>query len=385
MRLRNITLIAVARSSQMFVLGFLTWYLPITIEESLGLPTLGLTYSASCALSGFAGLVGGALSDSLGRRPVIVAGSAAMLLGALLVALAPLCGAGALALSALLLFGLQHLGDAAMDSALYESAEEDSLGRALAAVFVAGALSGSAGSAVLGFTAERDVALVGALVLAVALTCFASSALLEETAQGRGALSVRGSGERVAEWFKSMGSVPLAVLSLTVLMAVEVDSTLNLYPVFMKDVQGFAEREVGLVYGAIPVMQALIYPLAGSAVDKLGAPRAACAVLLIQSAGVAGFAALGRPYAALALLAASGAGAVFNIAYRAMVVSSASASARGTTVALVYVVWDLATVPAPALGAMLYTLDPRLPFFLASLTLGLVAIIALSAYHRPVN
>jgi len=38
LRLRNITLIAVARSSQMFVLGFLTWYLPIAIEGSSAFP-----------------------------------------------------------------------------------------------------------------------------------------------------------------------------------------------------------------------------------------------------------------------------------------------------------------------------------------------------------
>jgi len=136
----------------------------------------------------------------------------------------------------------------------------------------------------------------------------------------------------------------------------------------MKEVKDFSEDAIASIYGAIPLLQTLLYPFAGIVVDRLGAKMVTSIALLVMGTANACFVALSQPaYAGAALAAASALGALYNVAYRALLIQKAPREAKASGIALANTVWDIVEVFAPSVGALLWTLNPYLPFCLAVL------------------
>jgi len=372
---RNYVLIVLGRSALMFVSGFLAWYMPLKIEEEFGPGVLGLIFSAASAASIVVGSLGGVLSDGVGRKPVVVLDSALTLFGVVLLVLGCTALPILLPVSALVIYGFARIGDAAAEALIYESVDVNALGRALSAMFAAGSIAAGAGSIVLGYAVRKGIGYAAALLIISASLYVLTSILIKET------LNERKGVFRCVDVVHRLGGAVRALidvlrraeegfllLTITALMSLGIGSTVYLYPAFMKEVKGFSEDVIASIYGAIPLLQTLLYPFAGVAVDRLGAEKATSIALLAMGAANACFVALNQPaYAGAALAAASALGALYNVAYRALLIQRAPREAKASGIALANTVWDVVGVFAPSVGALLWTLNPYLPFCLAVL------------------
>lgn len=382
---RNYILVALGRSALMFINGFLIWYLPLSIGKAFNVKILGLTYSAASLVSIVIGFLGGLLSDSIGRKLVIIMDSVLTLLGVLFFVLGYLTSPILLLLSALVLYGFARIGDAAIEATIYESVNEQFLGRAISIMFTVGAIAASVGSIILGNMIRHNIELAVMLLIISSSMYVLASIFLKETIIRRRKVKRVGILQKLKEIIRNfvrgfyLARVGLLLpLIITVLMSFEVGSTFYLYPTFMRKIKDFTEATISVVYGAIPLLQTMVYPFAGIVVDKLGARRSAFITLFLQAVAVACFIVLTEPvYAGLALVTASGIGAIYNVAYRTLVIGRAPEESRATGIALINTTWDIVQTIAPTIGALLWTINPYLPFYLAVTLLYTAALTTL--------
>jgi len=366
----------------MFVNGFLIWYLPLVIKEKFGAGLLGLTFSIASMLSTTVGFLGGVLSDNIGRKPVIVLDSILTFFGIVLFVLGYTINSVLLLLSALALYGFARIGDAVIETVIYESVDEAFLGRALSIMFTIGAIAASAGSITLGYIVKQTVVLASMLLIISSLLYILISILLKETIVKKEKIDLahklKDTLRNLINGLKSIRGGILLPLIITIFMSLEVGSTLYLYPAFMKDIKRITENLIGIIYGVIPLLQTFIYPFAGVVVDKIGAKRTVTLTLFLQATAVTCFVLLEEPvYAGLALVTASGIGAIYNIAYRTLLIQRAPKDAKATGIAFINTVWDIIEILAPSIGALLWLLSPYLPFYFAItllLSLGLITL-----------
>ncbi|MET1101606.1 MAG: MFS transporter, partial [Pyrodictiaceae archaeon] len=319
---RNYMLIVLARAALMFANGLLAWYLPLVIKERFGPGILGLTFSMASMLSTAVGLLGGVLGDNIGRKPVIVLDSILTFSGIVFFVLGYTAEPVLLLLSALALYGFARIGDAVIETVVYESVDEEFLGRALSIMFTAGAIAASMGSIILGHIIKQAAEPAAILLVTSSSLYMLTSILLEETiAEKAGVLGrvslvykLKDAIRTLTDGSRLVKEGILLPLIITVLMCLEVGSTLYLYPAFMKEVKGFTQDIMSIIYGVIPLLQAFIYPFAGVIVDKVGAKKAVSLTLFLQAIALTCFVTIAEPlYAGLALVIASGIGAVYNV------------------------------------------------------------------------
>ncbi len=384
---RNYALIVLARTSLMFVDGFLMWYLPLTIKERFDPSILGLTFSTASILSMVIGFLGGILGDNIGRKPVIILDSILTFFGVALFVLGHTTWPVLLLLSALALYGFARIGDAVVEAVVYESVNEGFLGKALSVMFTAGAIAASVGSITLGHIIKERFELVVILLIISSSLYILASILLKETITRKERVlryadimyRLKNTIETLINRLRYVKEGILLPLIITILMSLEVGSTLYLYPVFMKEIKGFTESVISVIYGVIPLSQTFVYPFAGVIVDRIGAKKAVSLTLFMQGVAVICFVSITKPvYASLALIMASGIGAIYNVAYRTLLIQRASREAKATEIALVNTAWDVTEVLAPSIGAILWVLNPYLPFYLAVLiliSLGLTTLV----------
>jgi len=373
---RNYVLIVLGRSALMFVSGFLLWYLPMKIEEEFGPGVLGLIFSAASAASIVVGSLGGILSDSVGRKPVVVLDSVLALFGVVLLVLGCATLPILLLVSALVIYGFARIGDAAVEALIYESVDESTLGRALSVMFAAGSIAAGAGSIVLGYAVREEIEYAATLLIVSASLYVLTSAFIRETLSEKRVTLMRINMTRkledtikvLIEGLRSAKEGILLLLIITAMMSLEVGSTMYLYPVFMRGVKGFSESAIAAIYGVIPLLQTFVYPFAGVVVDRFGAKKVAFTALLLMGVANACFVAIAEHvYAGSALVAASAIGSMYNVAYRALLIQKSPREAKAAGIALANTVWDVVGVFAPSVGALLWTLNPYLPFCLAVL------------------
>jgi len=178
---RNYVLLVLGRTALMFISGFLAWYMPLKIEEGFGPGVLGLIFSAASAASIVVGSLGGVLSDGVGRKPVVVLDSVLTLFGVVILILGCATLPILLPVSALVIYGFARIGDAAVETLIYESVDGNVLGRALSAMFAAGSIAAGAGSIVLGYAVREGIGYAATLLIISASLYILTSIFIRET------------------------------------------------------------------------------------------------------------------------------------------------------------------------------------------------------------
>jgi len=132
---------------------------------------------------------------------------------------------------------------------------------------------------------------------------------------------------------------------------------------------------ISIVYGLIPLLQTIIYPFSDIIVDKFDIRKVVSIILLFQSIALTCFILIPDPlYSSLALVTASGLGAIYNIAYRTLIVKSCPEESKATSIALINDTWNIVQIIAPSVGALLWTINSYLPFYLSVIPLLLTSI-----------
>lgn len=363
--------------------GYMTVFPMYMISLGYSMEDLGLVIAASGLLSAAILPALGALTDRYGPRLMVVA-SGLMQVAAVAMA-AYTSGLPGLAAS-YTLFLLSFLsGQPARMSFLARAVEEGFLGRAIgvtSSIFsmsrLAGPVAGGLLAEVLGFTPAFQALAASSAVGLALFTAFSAGVALRPLARvpslreaytgllrpGRGMARVLGyvAVDRMgwSLWFPMLSG--------------------HLYGF------GFSESEAGLVVTVSGVVQTLLLPPAGAAVDKLGPARvlaASEALGVLSALAFAEPATAYRAYAGAVLMGASI--ALWVPGYNSLVARAGGGG--GEAYAAANTVRSVAGAPSPYIGGLIYdAVSPAATFALSAVILaaaGAYAWLALTGLERP--
>jgi MFS family permease len=350
-------------------------FLPIYLKE-LGYSAIGISALAAArqAAGLVASLVGGSLSDRLGRKWTILAGEAGFLLGSLAFLasqqrwIAPLWAASGFGL------GLHTLGG---QSYLVDVAQSGSLGVWSALYNWGYTLGGALSSPIVGFLLDRgDYRVFGATCAGLALATMTANALaLPQTRVPR-----IESAEARNPLFGYAGIAtrsPVIVLALLrFLPTLYWGMALVLIPLLL-DASGATKTAIAL-YATISQMIAALAQLAtGRAADALGPEHPTIAVLAALVASILGIAAYPRQQLALLAFGTVSTAAAWSLStllplWTARVTAPQE---RGRVLGWVHLWWNAAMIAGSMAAGPLLKQWTSLPFVVAgTLNLGTIAL-----------
>jgi len=329
-------------------------------------------------------ILGGALTDRLGRKAIVVAGTFGMAAGYVLVGLAPRWDQVVAAICLVWMIGaLQWPALAAM---VAESVPENERGRAMG-LLEAGSMIGLTLGPLIG---ERVCAveplsrawrhlLLGSMAVYSLCGC-ARWALLRETR----AQTPETQGPAAFPWRAVLLPLAVTVFTFATFFLTTDGPVLGLY---VKDDVGGGPETVQTVgfYGGLAAIAGALG--AGFLADRLGAGRTMLLTSVVSAFLIAPMAAgLFKPRSELTLFALLFIpGEAYIVAYQKLITSLAPRSRRGLSVGVVGSAVGLAASWAMVLGGELYTRGHRLPF-VAALTVQVAAVlVGLTLLRRRYN
>ena len=353
-------------------------FFPVYLAE-LGHSTVMIsTLAAVNQLMGLlASLIGGTLSDTLGRKWTFLAGEAGLLFGSLIfVSSQPRWIAVLWAISGFGL-GLYTLGG---QSYLMDAAQENALGVFSALYNWGYTLGGALGSPLAGFLLDRgDYGAFGASCVVFALATMAANVLVlpQTRAQGKKETRLRqplfGYGEIATR-------PPVIVLALLrFLPTLYWGMALVLIPLLL-DASQASKTTIALYATVSQVIAALSQVATGHVADRLGIRRPTIVLLATLVVGILGLGAYPRQSSALFIFGTLSTAAAWSLSTLLPLWAAriAAPQERGRVLGWVHLWWNAAMIIGSTAGGILIQQWLSLPFLIAG-ALNLASI-ALAVY-----
>lgn len=371
-RIPNVAVLALSSVPSGISYGFLYWTLPLIVEEIGQTMLVGLSYTLALLISVPILLLGGIVADAYGRKPVIIAGTGIHTFGVLLLAIFPY-NRYSVVIAVILIQGIATITSPLESTLIADAAEEDLRGTAYSVVFVSWLLSAAFGSFALAYLNELlNIGFALTLCSFLGATALLLQLRLRETIMKKelSKSEIRKTVSGLRDLFTEKFVILLSVMTIIVSIETTVDDPY--YSIFMESILGLKKSHIGLIFGLIPLAQATLQPIAGRLTDRFGPQVSLILGNLGGAIAIYFFACLLDPfYAMLFLLLASSFGAFHNIGFTTLTSLQTRKEHRATFFSAMDVLWLLTAIPAPTLGAFLWGISPRSPFY-ASVSLSLL-------------
>jgi len=365
--------------------------------QSLGADTkqIGLFFTASAVAPLVLQIVGGFVSDSIGRLKAVAIGSIAGSIGYVLYAVAPVWGWLLVGHAVASLAGC--FVAPSFQAFIAEQSTEKTRARVFAVSESAFAVVGIVGPPIGGFLSQR---------YGFRLMFVAAGALYLAATVIRMAMAVR-SRNRLSSTYhapqkmtlaclkSSMGAMVALVLSGGVMTWLFLSDSVNdvafsianhFDPIYQSNIIGMSNIQITWVISAFSIVRMIALPFGGVFADKAGERAGICLGHLLCGLGGALFL-LGTAYPHFVLVwALYGLGvALLSPAYNSLVSKEVPIGMRGTAFGLVSTTLGIASLPAPYIGGLMWArFGPRAPFvlpLLASLSMAAILWFRLPGRH----
>jgi MFS family permease len=357
--------------------------------QSLGADTkqIGLFFTASAVAPLVLQIVGGFVSDSIGRLKAVAIGSIAGSIGYVLYAVAPVWGWLLVGHAVASLAGC--FVAPSFQAFIAEQSTEKTRARVFAVSESAFAVVGIVGPPIGGFLSQR---------YGFRLMFVAAGALYLAATVIRMAMAVR-SRNRLSSTYhapqkmtlaclkSSMGAMVALVLSGGVMTWLFLSDSVNdvafsianhFDPIYQSNIIGMSNIQITWVISAFSIVRMIALPFGGVFADKAGERAGICLGHLLCGLGGALFL-LGTAYPHFVLVwALYGLGvALLSPAYNSLVSKEVPIGMRGTAFGLVSTTLGIASLPAPYIGGLMWArFGPKAPFVLPLLaSLSMAAIL----------
>lgn len=389
-----LTLIA----SWLFV--YFTFSLVFSFESpyfrELGAPPsiIGLMGSVGAAMLGLVRIPGAYIADKYGRKQIIVTMTFAIALSYLFYAFAP---DWRFVLIGMIISNLSLIYQPALDAILADSVPPEKRGMGYAATNVIPNIPTIFAPAVAGLLVETHGIVPGMrIVYLIVFLCLMAAAVirllfLRETLEKPQEIKL---GEMKAAFQNSLGAIAeawrdmpknLKFLTVAFLVSAFEEPMFRMFTsLYVFDVIMVSKMEWGLVNTAsVATTLALGFPL-GKLVDMIGRRRAILLayLLFIPSSLLFVFSGSFAELIVIYMMFAIG-GCLIMPAYNALLADMIPREKRGRILGTIVTLNILATVPASALGGLLYDVGPAYPFFFAIVLGTTVSLIILLTVREP--
>ena len=357
--------------------------------QSLGADTkqIGLFFTASAVAPLVLQIVGGFVSDSIGRLKAVAIGSIAGSIGYVLYAVAPVWGWLLVGHAVASLAGC--FVAPRFQAFIAEQSTEKTRARVFAVSESAFAAEGIGGPPIGGFLSQR---------YGFRLMFVAAGALYLAATVIRMAMAVRSRNQSsstyhapqkmtLASLKSSMGAMVALVLSGGVMTWLFLSDSVNdvafsianhFDPIYQSNIIGMSNIQITWVISAFSTVRMIALPFGGVFADKAGERAGICLGHLLCGLGGALFL-LGTAYPHFVLVwALYGLGvALLSPAYNSLVSKEVPIGMRGTAFGLVSTTLGIASLPAPYIGGLMWArFGPKAPFVLPLLaSLSMAAIL----------
>jgi len=337
-------------------------FFPIYIQElGYGAALISMLSAMGMALSMLASLVGGTLSDRLGRKWTLLLGNVGFILGGLLFLTPGLGWIGTLWAVSGFCMGLHTLGG---QSYLVDSAPSGYLGLSTALYNWGYTLGGALSSPVVGYVLDRwDYGAFGGSLTAFALLAVAINALYLPRLHAPARHSA--AGPKALFGYATLARRPIVVL----LVAMRFLPTLayGVATVFLPLLLDSAGATKTVVAAYVTVSQAvasLAQVIVGRAADRWGAKWPTLLVYATLVVSVLGTGSLADRLWAVFAFGTAGAAAAWSLStlLPGWVAQVTEASERGRVLGWIHLWWNVAMMLGSMLGGALYVHAPGLPF-----------------------
>ena len=357
--------------------------------QSLGADTkqIGLFFTVSAIAPLVLQIVGGFVSDSIGRLKAVAIGSIAGSIGYVLYAVAPAWG--------WLLVGhaVSRLAGCFVAPSFQAFIAEQSTEKTRARVFAvsesAFAVVGIVGPPIGGILSQRygfRLMFVAAGALYLVATAIRMAMALGSRNQSSSAYHAP-QKMTLAALRSNMGAMAALVLSGGVMTWLFLSDSVNdvafsianhFDPIYQSNIIGMSNIQITWVISAFSIVRMIALPFGGVFADKAGERAGICLGHFLCGLGGALFL-LGTAYPHFVLVSAMyGLGvALLSPAYNSLISKEVPISMRGTAFGLVSTTLGIASLPAPYIGGLMWArFGPRAPFVLPLLaSLSMAAIL----------
>lgn len=368
--------------------------LPLYLQElGANVVQVGLFFTLAQIVPLALQILGGWISDSLGRLRSIAFGSLATLAAYVVMVLAPswewvLLGMGFGAITSALV-------GPSFSAFIAENSAEKNRARVFGITdtifMVVGVIGPPLGGELAGRYGFKAMLVVATVIYAVAVVVRISMA--RTAAKGREAhphkLSLRGLKMNLGTMVGLVlaGGVITWILLTDGVRDIAFSLSFNLFPLYLKEVGGLSVQQIGWLESAFGLVMMLVTIPAGWLADKKGERVGIVLGFLLQFAGLM---ALVRAEGYLSFVAAwsilgLGVG-LMSPAYLSLISKAVPEKVRGTAFGLFNTSLGLISLPAPAIGAQLWQrYGPRFPFTLTAWISVIVILPAWLKFKLPKN
>jgi len=290
MIVRNVAIWFLETILSSLVVGLMLWLLPLLLAE-YGLGVLSIVYAVSSALNVFLPLIGGNISEVVGRKPIMILGSTIVTLSLFLMYVSQRIS-GMLSLILFLVGAILFLSGGSISrpasGALYmESCDQSKLGRMYSWLQLVYTLSLSLGAFLLGsivYLFSLDVCLLLSTLLMLSLPLL--RIFIIETRKPEPSRAGSFLAQVVSKFralFTELGDRNIRLYTM-ILVLTSLVAWINLIlPIFLSEDIHLAEKEISIFYAISILYQGLLSPLGGRFVDKHGFRKALIVASMIDS------------------------------------------------------------------------------------------------------
>ena len=357
--------------------------------QSLGADTkqIGLFFTASAVAPLVLQIVGGFVSDSIGRLKAVAIGSIAGSIGYVLYAVAPVWGWLLVGHAVASLAGC--FVAPSFQAFIAEQSTEKTRARVFAVSESAFAVVGIVGPPIGGILSQRygfRLMFVAAGALYLVATAIRMAMALGSRNQSSSAYHAP-QKMTLAALRSNMGAMAALVLSGGVMTWLFLSDSVNdvafsianhFDPIYQSNIIGMSNIQITWVISAFSIVRMIALPFGGVFADKAGERAGICLGHLLCGLGGALFL-LGTAYPHFVLVwALYGLGvALLSPAYNSLVSKEVPIGMRGTAFGLVSTTLGIASLPAPYIGGLMWArFGPKAPFVLPLLaSLSMAAIL----------
>lgn len=283
---RNVSILLISALASALVLALFSWGLPLLITKVSSITVLGIVYSIAYAISIPFNIISGTLSDYIGRKKILIVGSALNLLAVIFLLFSLFYMSILLVIASLTTFVISSVFQIpATNSLLAESVPEHFRSYAFSLLAMMTYVSATIGSYILGYLMTSNIFILLVYALLLALFSLILRFLLNETLiniEKRSKTDLR-------DFIKNISNVPslfanriyLILIFIAYASAAASITFTTFMPVFMKNKLKFNEDIIGLIY-AFTNLIGIFALTTGYIVSKLSAFRALILSLILM-------------------------------------------------------------------------------------------------------
>lgn len=388
---KNLRIIIILSPLGGFVSGSLNWFGPYLLSILGGSLVVGASYASVLILGSFIRIIGGALADTIGRKKTIILSFLIRLL-----VITPMIFFGMNILMAslfIITFELtRFLRGPASSTIIYESVEKEFAGKIFAILRVIPLAFSVLGAVLIGYLAESRIFLhLYALITLIALFLslnFEETILPEQIYQrSRSTIEItKKSMTKIGEGMKFLiGNYELRTLMILAGI-IELTGFMSwIYIPLILSHRGMSPEELGYIYGLTVVARSVGTMIGGHLVDKYGAYKTIVIDCLSSAPSWLLIALVTDPFINAYAFIINELIVFSPIAMIIAVLESADKKIRGTVRGGFQSIMELMGSLGVALGSILYTHYPSLPYILTGVAWIFVGIFVYIYFRETVR